>query len=107
VLVGIGCAYWALIIFDKRMRKCPHCHQTGGGDITESTLIGSKNYMDFKHQPPIRVTVKSYEEHYQCQYCGHTWIRTAEETVRFSHFSKKSFKAIFDKTRMWQRRDSV
>jgi len=82
VLAGVGCAYWALIIFDKRMRKCPHCHKIGGGDVTESAMIGSKNYMDFKHQPPIRVTVKTYEEHYRCQHCGHTWIKTAEETVR-------------------------
>lgn len=82
ILVGVGFSYWGLIIFDKQMRRCPDCGKRGGGDVVASEVIASRNYMDFKRQTPVRVTVKTYEEHYECQHCGHKWTRTAQETVR-------------------------
>jgi hypothetical protein len=82
LLVGIGFSYLWLRMLDRRMRKCPRCQKVGAGAVTESTVIASKNYMDFQRQPPARVAVKTYEDHYECQYCGHKWTKTAEETTR-------------------------
>jgi hypothetical protein len=78
---GIGFSYLWLVMFDKQARKCPDCHKLGGGDITASELIASKQYMDFKRQPPVQVTEKTYEDHYQCQHCGHTWTKIGQETL--------------------------
>ncbi len=82
--VGIGFSYLWLVILHKQMSKCPQCKRKGGGDIVASEVISSQNHMDYKRNPPARVTVKTLEDHYECQHCGHQWTRTAQETTRIS-----------------------
>jgi hypothetical protein len=82
ILVGTVFSYWWLVVFDKRMRTCARCGKVGGGQLAESFVVHLENYMDFKRTPPSRITVKTHEDHYECDQCGHTWTRTAKETNR-------------------------
>ncbi len=82
ILVGIGFSYLWLKILDKQARKCPNCQRKGAGNVTESEVIASNHYMDYKRQPARRVAEKTYQDHYECEYCGHTWTKTATETTR-------------------------
>jgi hypothetical protein len=82
ILVGVVFSYWWLVMFDKKLRTCPNCQTRGAGNVVESELIASQSQMDFKSHRPVRVTVKTFEDHYKCERCGHTWIRTAQETTR-------------------------
>jgi hypothetical protein len=82
ILVGIGFSYLWLAAMHQQLSKCPHCQRRGAGDLTETVVISSENHMDYKRYPPTRVTVKTLEDHYKCQHCGHQWTRTMKETTR-------------------------
>ncbi len=80
--VGIACSYVWLIFLDRQFRKCPHCQAKGTGYIIEREVLRTQNHMDYKPTSPVRVTVKTIEDRYQCENCRHRWTKTVEETVR-------------------------
>jgi len=91
--VGIGCSYLWLVWLNKRATKCPECDKTGAGELVESKVIHSRVYTEWKDKQSIfsrdpsrrqliQVTEKTYEDHFECKYCGHRWTKTAQERKR-------------------------
>lgn len=85
--VAIGCSYLWLAWLGKRATKCPECGKTGAGELVESEVIDSKSHLDWKGRSgtsqqasPLRVTEETYEDHFECRYCGHRWIKVAQWT---------------------------
>jgi len=86
LVVGIGSSYLWLTWLNKRATKCPECGKTGAGELVESKLIDSRSRLERKthgsifrqRARPIRVTEEVFEDHFECQYCGHRWVRTAQ-----------------------------
>ncbi len=85
--VAIGCSYLWLLQLNKRATKCPKCGKPGAGELLDSEVIDSKSHMDwktrsgtFRESNPIRVTEEIYKDHFECRYCGHRWMKTAQWT---------------------------
>jgi DNA-directed RNA polymerase subunit RPC12/RpoP len=85
--VAIGCSYLWLMWLNKRATKCPECGKTEAGELVEDKLIESKSHLEWKTHgsasrdpSPLRVTEETYEEHFECRYCGHRWVQTAQWT---------------------------
>ena len=85
--VAIGCSYLWLVWLGKRATKCPECGKMGAGELVESEVIDSKSHLDWKGRSgtsqqasPLRVTEETYEDHFECRYCGHRWMKTAQWT---------------------------
>lgn len=81
-LVGIVSSYLSLRVLGARFGTCPNCHRRDAGRIIESETVDSRSHMDFKRSPPARVTIKTLEDRWQCQHCGHEWTKTLKETDR-------------------------
>ena len=90
LLVGIGSAYFWLVWLGKEATKCPECGEKGAGELVESKVTHSRVYTEWKDtsrmfsrasrgRQPIRVTEKTYEDHFKCKYCDHQWMKTAQE----------------------------
>ena len=88
--VGIGFSYVWLVWLNKRATTCPACGKTGAGELVESEVIDSSAHLEWKthssrflqNAGPVRVTEKTYEDHFKCRYCGHQWTETAQEKKR-------------------------
>ena len=85
LIVAIGCSYLWLVRVNKQAMKCPECGKIGAGELLESEVIESKSHLDWKTRSgtsleanPIRVTEEVYEDHFECRYCGHRWMKTAQ-----------------------------
>ena len=76
-------------------RPCPECGRRGAGELVESQVINSKVHTEWRNARSIfrrnstgrelvRVTESTYEDHFECQYCGHQWTKTAQERKRQS-----------------------
>lgn len=89
ILTGIVFSYLWLRWLNAEITKCPECGRRGGGELVESKVIASKAYTEWKeaqrlfgqfaNRKQIRVTEKTYEDHFECQNCGHQWTQTAQE----------------------------
>ncbi|MGD1994972.1 MAG: hypothetical protein PVI59_17395 [Anaerolineae bacterium] len=95
LLVGIGFSYLGLVWLHKEMTKCPECSRRGAGELVEREVVASEVNTEWKDRRGIfgrdrdrrqlvQVTEETYEEHFECQYCGHCWTRTTQETQRDS-----------------------
>lgn len=82
LLVGIGFVHLGLITMVKRFNRCPKCGKNDAGMIIETVVVSKDNYMDYKRYPPSRVIEQTLEDQYQCQFCKHSWARTAKEIKR-------------------------
>jgi hypothetical protein len=93
IAVGIGASYFWLLFLDARARTCPHCGQRGGGNIVESEIVDSRTYTEVRHSQGfsgagvdasqlVRISEKTYIDHYECQACRHKWTKTAQEKKR-------------------------
>ena len=90
LLVGIGFSYLWLVWLGKETTKCPECGKRGAGELVESKVIDSKVHVEWQtpgtldrdsgQRQPIQVTEETYEDHFECQYCGHRWTKTAQWT---------------------------
>lgn len=89
LVVGTSATYLGLRVVGARFGTCPNCGRRGAGRIVENEVIDSRSHMDFKSRTPKRVTVKTFEDHWQCQHCGHEWTKTARETERKAVKSSK------------------
>ena len=86
LVVGVGSSYLGLIWLNKQATKCPECGKIGAGELVESKLINSVSRVEQKTRSgifrkksrPVRVAEETYEDHFECQYCGHRWMRTAQ-----------------------------
>jgi hypothetical protein len=85
--VAIGCSYLWLVWLNKRETKCPECGRAGAGELVESKVIDSRSHLDWKKRSgpfqdtgPVRVTEETYEDHFECQYCGYRWTKTTQWT---------------------------
>jgi DNA-directed RNA polymerase subunit RPC12/RpoP len=90
LLVGIGSTYLWLVWLDKEATKCPECGEKGAGELVETEVIQSRVYTEWKdawgifgrdpsRRQLMQVTEKTYEDHFECEYCGHQWTTTARE----------------------------
>ncbi len=90
LLVGIGFSYLWLVWLNKEATKCPECGKRGAGELVESKVIRSRVYTEWRNtwsifgrdssrRQPIQVTEKTYEDHFECKYCGYRWTKTAQE----------------------------
>jgi len=93
LLVGIGFSYLWLVWLGKEATKCPECGRRGAGELVKSEVIHSRVYTEWKdtrsifardssRRQLIQVTEKTYEDHFECQSCGHQWTKTAQEKKR-------------------------
>ena len=88
LVVGIGFSYLWLVRLNKEATKCPECGKRGAGELVESKVIDSKAHTErrthssiFRQDArPVRVTEETCEDHYECQYCGRRWTKTAQWT---------------------------
>jgi ribosomal protein L37AE/L43A len=88
LVVGIGFSYLWLVRLNKEATKCPECGKRGAGELVESKVIDSKAHWEWRRHISIfrqdvrrvQVTEETYEDHYECQYCGHQWTKTAQWT---------------------------
>ncbi len=93
LVVGIGFSYLWLLALDALARTCPQCRKRGAGNVTASEVVDSRSFITWSQSRSlsgsrtgrprqVRVTEKSYEDHYECRHCGHQWTKTAKETER-------------------------
>lgn len=73
-------SYFWLRHMDNTVRRCPQCEAKGAGEITETVELDSSSEVDFKRKPPRLIVTKHFEDHYECNQCGHSWTRTFRET---------------------------
>ena len=90
LLVGIGFSYLWLRVLGARFNTCPNCHKQDAGRIVESVVLDSQSRMEFRRHPPSRVTERTLEDRWECQYCGHQWTKTAKEIDRVAVDRSKS-----------------
>jgi predicted RNA-binding Zn-ribbon protein involved in translation (DUF1610 family) len=88
ILVGIVFSYLWLRWLNAEATKCPECGRKGGGELVESKVINSSAFTQWKEtrnifgqsaHRQVRVTQKTYEDHFECKQCGHQWTQTAQE----------------------------
>jgi Zn ribbon nucleic-acid-binding protein len=89
ILVGIVFSYVWLRWLYAGATQCPECGQRGGGEMTESKVIDSTAYTQWKETRNIfgqstkmrrvQVTQTTYVDHFECENCGHQWTQTAKE----------------------------
>jgi hypothetical protein len=84
IIIGSGIifSYIWLKIVHKRLTRCPACQQPDAAELLETAVIDSRAYMDYKHNPPLRVTEKTHEDRYKCRFCGHEWGATFKQTEK-------------------------
>ena len=91
--VAIGFSYLGLVWLHKEITKCPQCGRRGAGDLVEREVVASEVRTEWRdprglfgrdpsRRQLVQVTEKTCEEHFECQYCGHEWTRTTQETQR-------------------------
>jgi predicted RNA-binding Zn-ribbon protein involved in translation (DUF1610 family) len=88
LLVSIGFAYLGLVWMNRRATKCPECGKVGAGELVESELINSMVRTEMRthlglfrrETSPVQVTEETYEDHFECQHCGHRWTKIAKWT---------------------------
>ena len=90
MLVAVGSSYFLLRWYQAEMTRCPQCRRRGAGELMESEEVGSKAYIRPKNvrtlldrltRAPqrVRVTEKTYDDHYRCRRCGHEWTAQGKE----------------------------
>jgi DNA-directed RNA polymerase subunit RPC12/RpoP len=83
--VTIGFTYLWLLWYNASMTRCPECGKRGAGELVNSRVLSSKSYLDqneMKKGKVVRITEKTHEDEFECQYCGHRWTSMAEHTQR-------------------------
>ena len=90
ILAQIVITYIWLRWLSAKATRCPECGRKGAGELVDSNEIDSKAYIQWKDvrnifgrdsgkRQRIRVSEKTYEDHFECRYCGHQWMTTAQE----------------------------
>lgn len=82
ILVAMVTTGWLFRVTDARLRQCPNCGRKGTGYITQTDTVESKSHMDFSGRTSLRITHEAFEDHYECEACGHTWMIPFERTSR-------------------------
>lgn len=69
-------------IVDNKLRRCPNCKRGAAGFIvqTETEALGIR--MDRTGKELVRIKSEKVTDHYECQHCKHTWIRSFERKER-------------------------
>jgi hypothetical protein len=91
LVVSVGFSYWWLVSLDAQGRKCPNCGKKGAGNLLSSDTLSADSYTKWSRprgfagmggRPQLmEVTEKNYEDHYECQQCGHRWSKAGKETT--------------------------
>ena len=90
VLAQVVITYIWLRWFSAKATRCPECGRKGAGALLHSEVVDSKEYVQWKNarsffglgtgkRQRVEISNKTYEDHFECQYCGHQWTRTAQE----------------------------
>ena len=80
ILIGIVVTALWLKVMDKNIRACPECGRKAAGTIEETTTERLNSHVDYKRRTPLRITTEIVTDHYQCEFCGHTWTRSFRRT---------------------------
>jgi hypothetical protein len=87
-LLAVVSSYLALTWFNKRATQCPACDRKGAGEVVESRVLNSVTHTEQRtrwglfrqDRYMVQVTDETYEDHFECQHCGHRWIKTGQWT---------------------------
>ncbi len=80
IIIGIAVTALWLKIMDKNIRACPECGRKAAGTIVETEEVLLSSYVDHKRRTPVRVKKLKIIDHYQCDFCEHTWERSFNRT---------------------------
>lgn len=80
ILIGIAVSAIWLKLMDKNIRACPECGRKAAGVIVETITERLENHVDHKRRNPARIKIEKVTDHYQCEFCGHTWTRSFRRT---------------------------
>ena len=61
---------------DQKYRACPSCEKKGAGIIVDTEVERISSQIDRSKLTPFRVTRENVTDHYQCEFCEHTWDKT-------------------------------
>lgn len=93
ILAQIVISYIWLRWLGAKVTTCPECGRKRAGELVESNEIENKSYIQWKDardffgrgsskRQRIQISEKTYEDHFECRYCGHQWTTTAQEKTR-------------------------
>jgi len=90
ILAQIVIAYIWLRWLNAKATTCPECGHKGAGELLDSDVIDSTEYVQWRDvrsffgrragkRRRVEVSDKTYEDHFECRYCGHRWTSTTQE----------------------------
>ena len=90
ILAQVVITYAWLRWLNAKATRCPECGRKGAGELLDSDVIDSKEYVQWRNarsffgwgagkRQRIQVSDRTYEDRFECQYCGHQWTITAQE----------------------------
>lgn len=96
ILLAAFGLFWLVagyIIFrsvDSKLRRCPNCKRGAAGVIVESETEPLGTRIDRMGKDMVRVRHEKVIDHYECNHCGHTWIRSFERKERLTPLGQKT-----------------
>jgi hypothetical protein len=90
LLIGLAtfAVFWLIagyIIFrtvDSKLRGCPGCKRGATGIIVETETEYLGTHIDRMGRETVRIRTEKVIDHYECNRCGHTWVRSFERKER-------------------------
>ena len=82
--VGIFIVFWSIsgfliyLFVDRKLRSCPNCKQRSAGKIIQTDIEPLGEVVDHRGRKSVRVKSERVTDHFVCQHCDHTWMRTFE-----------------------------
>lgn len=76
--------FWLIIGYllfrsvDHNLRRCPNCKRGAVGKIIDTDIEPIQTRIDHSKLTPVRIKREKVTDHYQCERCGHTWMRSFE-----------------------------
>jgi len=89
IFLAIFAIFWLIsgyAIFravDHKLRRCPNCKRGAAGIIVETETEPLGIQMDRTGKELVRIKSEKVIDHFECNHCGHTWIRSFERKERY------------------------
>lgn len=80
IIIGIAVTALWLKIMDKNIRACPECGRKAAGTIVETEEVELSSHVDHNRRISVRIKKLKIIDHYQCDFCEHTWVRSFNRT---------------------------
>ena len=76
------CGYFLYHLVDRKLRACPSCKRKASGKIESTDLEPLGTQIDRSGKEPMQVISEKVTDHFECEHCHHTWVRTFERKER-------------------------